>query len=271
VATIALAPLRAPLPCWHESVYSARTDSIVALSLGGAFLQTQRPLPLGAAVFLELLRPGSDVRIEVDAEVVGGDLFGQTGFAVRFLRAEQNLLGLIDELLSVGLTHFLPGAADHTPDPFDKRAKTEPFGVPPELLGLEPVRTEVTERFIRAVPTVRIDTPMVPELSPSVDVEQLVAVDFDDLASTLGAALPRRPSDMQLQALTPPMPQVGQPGLAAVPRAIPAPIEGWLRMTPEPMSVHMPTPEPATTPAPITSKLEAADFEVDVDFDIDVD
>jgi hypothetical protein len=244
----ALMPLRAPVPCWHESAHSARTDAIVGLNAEGAFLQTQRPLPVGTTVFLEILR--GDERIEVDGEVIDGDLLGQTGFVVRFTSPERALLHMVDELLN------LRSQGD---EPFsDKRVKTAPFGVPASLLSGESGRIEVTERFIRPEP---------PAMHIQTQVE-LVAVDFRDVAGTLGMALPRLPSDLQLFALTPPMPQAlaGQSPLLAH-RSIPAPIEGWMSVGPEPLLLQ---PPKSISFAP-TSNQQVVARDDDISFDVDVD
>ena len=47
-------PLDAPLAVWHESLFSARHDRLVALHPDGGVIATSRPLPDGANVFLEL-------------------------------------------------------------------------------------------------------------------------------------------------------------------------------------------------------------------------
>ena len=46
--------LKSPLPCWHESVASARTDPLVTLSVHGGHIETPRPVPPGTPLFLEL-------------------------------------------------------------------------------------------------------------------------------------------------------------------------------------------------------------------------
>ncbi len=69
-----------PTPCWHESVLSARTDSIVALSMQSAHIKTSRPLPPGTAVFLEL---GENAGIDA----VSVNAFDD-GFAVDFVTVD---------------------------------------------------------------------------------------------------------------------------------------------------------------------------------------
>lgn len=76
--------LRIPLQCWHESLVSARTDPLVALSVDGAVIATDRPVPVGTPLFLELSSSDEAPGAEVDAVAIdgGGD---EKGFAVRFV------------------------------------------------------------------------------------------------------------------------------------------------------------------------------------------
>ena len=81
--------LAVPLACWHESLLSARSDALVALSEGQGFIATDRPLPEGTRVFLELsLGTQSNApHAEIDAVVVWTLVEGLediTGFGVKF-------------------------------------------------------------------------------------------------------------------------------------------------------------------------------------------
>jgi hypothetical protein len=85
----ATARLDRPLACWHESLHSARTDRMVSLGEQGGFIETDRPLPAGAEVFLELHlgHASNAARGEIDGLVVdnGGKPAGTHGFEVQFL------------------------------------------------------------------------------------------------------------------------------------------------------------------------------------------
>ncbi len=76
--------LRTPLQCWHESLVSARTDPLVVLSADGAFIATDRPVPVGTPMFLELSAHGDGPGAEVDAVAIAG-AGPAHGFAVRFV------------------------------------------------------------------------------------------------------------------------------------------------------------------------------------------
>jgi hypothetical protein len=94
-----------PTPCWHESVFSARTDSIVALSMQGAHIATTRPLPPGTAVFLEL---GDNAGI--DAVTVFAD---DAGFSVDFVSVDAAAKDVIAAALG------LPAAATDAAEAVD--------------------------------------------------------------------------------------------------------------------------------------------------------
>ena len=93
--------LHTPLPCWHESLLSARTDIVVALAADGAFVATSRPLPAGTLVFLELEpsnRPGGiDAIVIADREGFADE--HEDGFAVRFVHVDKEAADLIDDTL----------------------------------------------------------------------------------------------------------------------------------------------------------------------------
>ena len=82
-------PLRSPLLCWHESLVSARTDPLVSLSADGAFIATDRPVPAGTPLFLELSQEEEGARAEVDAVAVAG-AGPEPGFAVRFVALDDD-------------------------------------------------------------------------------------------------------------------------------------------------------------------------------------
>ncbi len=106
-------PLEAPLAVWHESLFSARHDRLVALHPDGGVIGTSRPLPDGANVFLELsLGTQSNApKAEIDAVVIKrGDV--DQGFYVRFVD--------LDPAVSLWIERYLMGAQKQ---PF--RAATE--------------------------------------------------------------------------------------------------------------------------------------------------
>ena len=64
-----VAPGPGVLTVWHESLFSAREDLASELSETGVVIHTDRPLPVGTHVFVELpARPG-EIRAGADAEV----------------------------------------------------------------------------------------------------------------------------------------------------------------------------------------------------------
>ena len=79
--------LQQPLACWHESMHSARTDPLLAVSKDSGFVQTDRPIPAGTNVFLEV-DLGDIGTAEMDAVVVWADVPGLedvSGFGLRFV------------------------------------------------------------------------------------------------------------------------------------------------------------------------------------------
>ena len=148
-------PLGTPLPCWHESLASARTDPLVALSVDGAVIATDRPLPPGMPVFLEVTL--GETRAQIDAVAVGASGNGVRGFAVDFLSLDDTTRTWIEARLEAErptpVTPVLP-ALPAVPD--------EPFAVLPRTRsgGDADVREE-TQRFVRA-PGSLGDTPRPP-------------------------------------------------------------------------------------------------------------
>ncbi|MCC7109077.1 MAG: hypothetical protein IT382_07310, partial [Deltaproteobacteria bacterium] len=102
-------PLRSPLLCWHESLVSARTDPLVSLSTDGAFIATDRPVPAGTPLFLELSQEEEGARAEVDAVAVAG-AGPEPGFAVRFVALDDEARRFIATRLSEERRAREPGA-----------------------------------------------------------------------------------------------------------------------------------------------------------------
>ena len=80
-------PLTTPLQCWHESIHSARHDLIVALSEHQARIATNRPLPTGAAVFVEFAGGAG-----VDAITTEAD---DNGFVVEFIAVDDAVAAVL--------------------------------------------------------------------------------------------------------------------------------------------------------------------------------
>jgi hypothetical protein len=80
-------PLTTPLQCWHESIHSARHDLIVALSERQARIATNRPLPTGAAVFVEFADG-----VVVDAITTAAD---DHGFVVDFIAVDDAVAAVL--------------------------------------------------------------------------------------------------------------------------------------------------------------------------------
>jgi hypothetical protein len=80
-----------PLPCWHESRLSARVDSIIALSSSLALIATDRPLPPGTPVYLELDTPQGKAGVDAVAieEQAGG-------FTVEFIAVDADAGDVLD-------------------------------------------------------------------------------------------------------------------------------------------------------------------------------
>jgi hypothetical protein len=247
--------LRVPVPCWHESIHSARTDSIVALSPEGAFLQTQRPLPPGTPIFLEIVRGLQGERIEVDGQVVDGAIVGQQGFAVRFRNVDRAVTTFVDDVLQ------LRPYDDAALPPGAPIEKTQPFGravwLSPSTRSFEVPRTAsqdtagaVTpppERLAHVAPTPPYEDVGV---GAGAGTTGVLAVDFDDVLDGLGVPLQlatsQAPSSSNVDAW------VSVPPRAPLPNLVRA------QLPPQPPPIH------ATKPAP-------TDFDTAFDIDIDVD
>jgi hypothetical protein len=83
--------LHVPLLCWHESLASARTDPLIALGPSLGYIATERPLPVGTAVFLELSlgHASHAARAPIDGVVVGAEGPADLkGFSVRFVAVD---------------------------------------------------------------------------------------------------------------------------------------------------------------------------------------
>lgn len=93
--------LKSPLPCWHESLASARTDPLVSLSLQGGHIETSRPVPPGTPVFLELSLGQSlgAEKAEIDAVAEAPRPGNPSGFFVRFLRMDERARAWMEERL----------------------------------------------------------------------------------------------------------------------------------------------------------------------------
>lgn len=99
-------PLAAPLACWHESLLSARSDRVVALGAESAFIASERPLPVGTRVFLELSlgHASNAAKGEIDAVVVEGGANGVSGFRVRFVGLDDAIRTWIARTLAPDVT-----------------------------------------------------------------------------------------------------------------------------------------------------------------------
>ncbi len=97
-APAALLKLTTPLPCWHESRCSARTDLVVSLSMSSAFIATDRPLPPGTPVYLDLDVDNGGAAI--DGVSVASAEQGN-GFAVEFVSVDERAQGFLQALLGV--------------------------------------------------------------------------------------------------------------------------------------------------------------------------
>jgi hypothetical protein len=95
--------LTSPVPCWHESLYAARTDVIVRLSARRALLATARPVPVGTLVFLEL---GHDAGI--DGIVVANDA---DTFLVEFITVDTGAAAVIASALQTTARSAIGGSS----------------------------------------------------------------------------------------------------------------------------------------------------------------
>lgn len=160
-------PLTTPLQCWHESIHSARHDLIVALSEHQARIATNRPLPTGAAVFVEFAGGAG-----VDAITTEAD---EDGFVVKFI--------VVDDAVAAVL------AAARTP--------MGPLIPPPQQRRIPSLSmTQQVAAFLSDEDEGRATPASIHSGPPHVDV------DFGD-----EAPLPRTRTDRQFLNATPPVSQ----------------------------------------------------------------
>lgn len=138
-------PLHVPLLCWHESLHSARTDPLVALSEDAGFIATERPVPVGTPVFLELAlgHASNAARAQIDAVVVSGDApVEMAGFSVRFVDVDAAVLTWIQHHLVAAVSKRASVAPTTVPDvprwapeamppPTSAPIADEPWSLPP--------------------------------------------------------------------------------------------------------------------------------------------
>ncbi len=154
----AIRPLNVPLLCWHESTCSARTDPLVALAQDAGFIATDRPVPVGTPVFLELAlgHASNAARAQIDGVVVSGDApVEMAGFVVRFVDVDSAVLTWIERHLQSAAQKKaaaapppsspsapLPAAA-REPPPFEP-AVAEPAPAPPAAAAQAASRREAS-------------------------------------------------------------------------------------------------------------------------------
>ncbi|MBI1944710.1 MAG: hypothetical protein HYS27_03385 [Deltaproteobacteria bacterium] len=152
--------LRTPLHCWHESLVSARTDPLVALSTDGAFIATDRPVPVGTPLFLELSDEGRPAGAEVDAVAIAG-AGPAPGFAVRFVALDDEARRFIAERLVEAERAAEPGATVVPREAFDEEATLPP---PPARPTVQVAPIELSFDDATATPLSPEDlAPVVPE------------------------------------------------------------------------------------------------------------
>ena len=180
-------PLRSPLLCWHESLVSARTDPLVSLSADGAFIATDRPVPAGTPLFLELSQEEEGARAEVDAVAVAG-AGPEPGFAVRFVALDDEARRFIATRLSEERRAKEPGAtlvptsieADATSDVELLPPPSPGAAARPSALSLVPVAPIELPASSDDVPLTAADlSPPVPEAQSPVRED---AIEFDGLS-----------------------------------------------------------------------------------------
>ncbi|MDP2345862.1 MAG: hypothetical protein Q8O67_33290 [Deltaproteobacteria bacterium] len=91
-------PLARPLLCWHESRHSARTDLVVSLSMSQAFIATDRPLPPGTPVYLDLDIDNGGAAIDAVASDLQAE--GSAGFGVDFVTVDERALSFLELVLA---------------------------------------------------------------------------------------------------------------------------------------------------------------------------
>ncbi len=146
--------LSTPLPCWHESLVSARTDLIVALSPRSARITTTRPLPAGTAVYLEL---GDDATIDGVTTDGGSD----DSFVVAFITVDDAASTIIKSTLDKQAPELAPPAMTAMP-----RTRTDELFGAESNKPLNTPRTQTPTMFdTQAVTQVPVATPAVPAAS----------------------------------------------------------------------------------------------------------
>ncbi|MBI5498166.1 MAG: hypothetical protein HY904_24400 [Deltaproteobacteria bacterium] len=135
---------------WHESLLSAREDSLAGLGPAGLQVLTQRPLPAGTRVFLELPSVDGTPRTGVDGEVLSS---GGGVMEVTFTAPDAAVLARVRQLLATA-----PALADRVePSPESPALppeSVEPPESPPEEAAppAEPVAAPVADFFAEPTP-----------------------------------------------------------------------------------------------------------------------
>lgn len=246
-------PLLTPLQCWHESLVSARTDPLVALSADGAFIATDRPVPTGTPLFLELSVDEEGARAEVDAVAVAGE-GPEAGFAVRFLALDDDARRFIAEHLreeerarSPGATR-IPSSID-APSSLDADATSSvdllppPVAEPPAQRPSAPVLVPVAPIELSlddsdAAPLSAADlTPTVPEAQAPARAD---AIELSDLGFDT-AAFETMPAPLEAKAPALELPLASEEAFEPV---------GDLELEAPAMAAM---PSPPSTPVPIAA------------------
>jgi hypothetical protein len=157
--------LAAPQSCWHESLLSARTDAVVAVSHDSIFVQTTRPLPVGTRVFVEWMRGSGSAPLtaQLDAVVVAANT-AFTGFRLYFTAPDVSTQMALRDLADGRAARLAPEPIDMLDMLDERRIRTSPLG----LLGLGDL----------------------PDNDPSlVNSVSVLEVSFDDVQDVLGPTL----------------------------------------------------------------------------------
>jgi hypothetical protein len=109
-----LIALLQPLPCWHESRLSARVDAIVALSSSQALIASDRPLPPGTPLFLEL--DTARGKSGIDAITVDEN---DSGFTIEFIAVDADAGAALDDAHRAALDDKLDAVHDALDDDDD--------------------------------------------------------------------------------------------------------------------------------------------------------
>lgn len=269
-------PLRSPLLCWHESLVSARTDTLVALSADGAFIATDRPVPAGTPLFLELSQDEEGVRAEVDAVAVAG-AGPEPGFAVRFVALDDDARRFVAARLAEERRAREPGVTQ-IPSSVEADATSDVELLPPPAPIAAPARTvapiELEADSGEAPLTAEDLSPPVPEAqSPTrddaIELEglSLDTAAFDepaaarapvvaavelDLGRAAGAPATELELDLgdELELEPPAMAAMPSPPATPVPEPEPAPAAAPAAVPPAAVADAMAAP-PRTSPAPV--------------------